>query len=313
MRELSLYSGAGGGLLGSLLLGWKPVCYVEKDSYCRGVLRQRIADGYLPDAPIYDDVRNFDGRAWRGRVDVITGGFPCQPFSVAGRQRGEADERNLWPETIRIIREVGPHFCLLENVPGLVSSGYLGTVLGDLAASGFDAEWDVFSAAGVGAPHLRKRLWILAYAEGMQWPEILGHESDGVLQSDVAYADEQRDGWETHQVCSGGNASLVCSADVANSHLQHGDRARHGAGEICRERGEAAALLGGSSDTDRQRFSERAEPDRATITGGETPQRRSDSDGLRDDVADFAGNGFSRTDEGTGGQGEGPQAESVEP
>ena len=124
-----------------------------------------MADGALHTAPIFDDVRTFDALPWRGRVDVVTAGFPCQPFSVAGRRRADSDERNGWPDTARIIREVRPRFALLENVPGLVAHPYFGTVLGDLAESGFDAEWDCFSAASVGAPHIRDRLWILAYSK----------------------------------------------------------------------------------------------------------------------------------------------------
>jgi len=168
MNELSLFTGIGGGLLGTRLLGWKPVCGVEKESYCREVLLRRQRDGLLPLFPVWDDVRTFDGRPWRGIVDVVTAGFPCQPFSVAGKRDGADDERNMWPETIRVIREVGPRFCLLENVPGLIRFDYFGQILGDLAEAGFDAEWDVVSAEDVGANHLRKRLWIVAYSAGLK-------------------------------------------------------------------------------------------------------------------------------------------------
>ena len=173
MRELSLFSGAGGGLLGTMLLGWRPVGYVEWDDYCQRVLRARIDDGYLPDAPIFGDIRAFisDGYAasYTGMVDVITAGFPCQPFSTAGKRAGADDPRNMWPATIDVIRVVRPRYCLLENVPGLLSSGYFGTILGDLVESGYDARWRVLSAAEVGAPHKRDRLWIVADAEGYLW------------------------------------------------------------------------------------------------------------------------------------------------
>lgn len=166
MRELSLFSGAGGGLLGTHLLGWEPVGYVEFDDYCQRVIAARIRDGILPGAPIYGDIRAFIGEgyaaSYTGLVDVITAGFPCQPFSTAGKRAGEDDERNMWPATIECIRVVRPRWCLLENVPGLLSSGYFGTVLGDLAQSGYDARWRVLSAAEVGAPHRRNRLWIVA-------------------------------------------------------------------------------------------------------------------------------------------------------
>lgn len=164
MNELALFAGAGGGLLGSILLGWRTVCYVEKDPYCISVIKARIADGYLCDAPIWDDITTFDGKPWSGSVDIVTAGFPCQPFSVAGKRKGGNDDRNMWPETIRIIREVRPTFALCENVPGLIAGdhGYFGRILNDLSQSGYDARWRIVSAADVGAPHLRKRLWILA-------------------------------------------------------------------------------------------------------------------------------------------------------
>ena len=164
MNELALFAGVGGGILGSHLAGCRVVCAVEKEPYCREVLLRRQRDGVLPMFPIWDDVKTFDGREWRGAVDLVTAGFPCQPFSVAGERRGEDDERNLWPETVRIIREVRPRLCLLENVPGLLGShGYFGRILGDLAESGLDVVWDCVPASAVGANHQRDRLWLVAY------------------------------------------------------------------------------------------------------------------------------------------------------
>ena len=167
MYELALFAGAGGGLLATQwLLGWRAVCYVERDKYAVEVLKARIRDGLLNDAPIWDDVRTFDGRPWRGCVDIVSAGFPCQPWSVAGKREGERDDRNLWPDTIRIVREVRPRWCLLENVPGLLSGfhGYFGQILRDLAESGYDARWRMLSAAEVGAPHRRDRVWVVAYS-----------------------------------------------------------------------------------------------------------------------------------------------------
>lgn len=177
LRELALFAGGGGGLLGTHLLGFIPVCAVEKEPYRREVLLRRQRDGVFPLFPIWDDVRTFDGRPWRGKVDIVTAGFPCQPFSVAGKQRGAADERNMWPDTIRIIREVGPRHCILENVPQLVRHDYFGVILGDLAEAGFDAKWDIVSAADVGAPHLRRRLWIVADAKHGRIPQRRGIET----------------------------------------------------------------------------------------------------------------------------------------
>lgn len=170
MNELAFFAGAGGGIWGSRLLGWKTTGYVEVDDYAQRVLRARIRDGSFCDAPIFGDIRAFihrktgHARSYRGLVDVLTGGFPCQPFSVAGRRLGGSDSRNFWPETIRCIGIVRPRFAFLENVPGLLAGvRYFGTILRQLAARGYDARWDCLPATACGAPHQRDRLWILAW------------------------------------------------------------------------------------------------------------------------------------------------------
>jgi len=162
MNELALFSGAGGGILGGHLLGWRTVCAVEWEPYAACVLAARQNDGVLPPFPIWDDVQTFDGRPWRGIVDVISGGFPCQDISAAGKGAGIDGERSgMWREMARIIHEVRPRFVFVENSPMLTSRG-LGTVLGDLASMGFDAKWGVLGAADVNAPHQRDRIWIKA-------------------------------------------------------------------------------------------------------------------------------------------------------
>lgn len=161
IRELSLFSGIGGGVLGGNLSGFRTVCYVEWNKYCQQVLSQRIKDGIFDDAPIWDDIRTFDGKGWRGLVDIVTAGFPCQAFSLAGKRVGKGSDKNMWPDTVRVIGEVRPEWCLLENVPGLLSSGYFGEVLSDLAKVGYDARWGCLSASSFGAPHRRERLWIV--------------------------------------------------------------------------------------------------------------------------------------------------------
>jgi DNA (cytosine-5)-methyltransferase 1 len=166
MYELALFAGAGGGLLATQhLLGWRTVCYVERNAYCVDVLTARIQDGLLDNAPIWDDVRTFDGRPWRGVVDIVTAGFPCQPYSGVGKRLAECDDRNLWPDTIRVVREVRPQLVLLENVSRLLAYPYFGQILGDLSTSGFCVRWDCVPASAVGAPHRRDRVWILAYAD----------------------------------------------------------------------------------------------------------------------------------------------------
>lgn len=167
MYELSLFSGAGGGLIASkFMLNFKTIGYVEFEDYPQRVLRQRILDGFLDYAPIYGDIRSFIdygyAKSYQGMVDVITAGFPCQPFSVAGKQQSSKDQRNMWPATCRVIDIVRPEKVLLENVPGLISCGYIGDVLKDLSEIGYDARWQTLSAKETGACHKRDRLWVMA-------------------------------------------------------------------------------------------------------------------------------------------------------
>jgi DNA (cytosine-5)-methyltransferase 1 len=196
MNELALFAGAGGGILGGALLGWRTVCAVERDPYAAGVLVARQNDGSLAPFPIWDDVCTFDGRPWRGIVDVVSGGFPCQDISTAGKGAGIDGERSgLWVEMARIIGEVRPRFAFVENSPALITRG-LGRVLGDLAALGYDCRWTVLSAADVGAHHLRKRLWLVAsdanqeLGDSRAWPvEQLGQFANESWDDNGEFAD----------------------------------------------------------------------------------------------------------------------------
>jgi DNA (cytosine-5)-methyltransferase 1 len=162
MNELALFAGAGGGILGGKLLGWRTVCAVEWEPYAASVLLARQNDGILPAFPIWDDVQTFDAKPWQGVVDVISGGFPCQDIASNGKGDGINGSRSgLWKEMARVIGEVRPKYVFVENSPMLTRRG-LGTVLGDLAKMGFNAEWGVVSAAEVGAHHKRSRIWIVA-------------------------------------------------------------------------------------------------------------------------------------------------------
>ena len=162
LNELALFAGAGGGILGSHLLGWNTVCAVERDAYAAQVLAQRQNDGILAPFPIWSDITTFDGKPWKGIVDVISGGFPCQDISAAGKGTGIDGARSgLWSEMARIIGEVRPRFVFVENSPMLVSRG-LTRVISDLAEMGYDAQWSRFSASNFGAPHQRDRIWIVA-------------------------------------------------------------------------------------------------------------------------------------------------------
>ena len=148
--------------MGEHLLGWRTRCAVELDSYARRVLLARQRDGMLPRFPIWDNVQTFDGKPWRGHIDVISGGFPCQDISTAGKGAGITGKRSgLWSQMARIVGEVVPRFVFVENSPILTSRG-LGVVLGDLATLGYDARWGVLGAHHAGAPHKRDRIWIVA-------------------------------------------------------------------------------------------------------------------------------------------------------
>jgi DNA (cytosine-5)-methyltransferase 1 len=164
LRELALFAGAGGGILGGKLLGWRTICAVEWEPYASCVLAARQNDGLLPPFAIWDDIQTFDGRPWRGIVDVISGGFPCQDISAANINGDGLDgERSgMWREMARVVGEVRPRFVFVENSPMLTSLG--GTrVVGDLAALGYDTRWTVMGAADIGAPHQRDRFWLVAH------------------------------------------------------------------------------------------------------------------------------------------------------
>lgn len=159
MKVGSLFTGIGGLDLGLERAGMEIRWQVEIDPFCRAVLEK-----HWPHVPKYGDIREVKGDELE-TVDLICGGFPCQPVSIAGRRLGEADPRWLWPEFARIVRVVRPKYVLVENVPGLLSRG-MGNVLGALAEMGYDAEWFVFPAKAVGAAHLRERVFIFAHPPG---------------------------------------------------------------------------------------------------------------------------------------------------
>lgn len=168
LNGIALCAGNGGIELGlKLLLGerYKTVCYVEREAYNAAALVARMDEKTLDRAPIWDDITTFDGRAWRGLVDIISAGFPCQPHSSAGKQKGVADERWLWDSIDRITGEILPGIVWLENVPNLAFSG-LDRVLSSLTKAGYNSVWDTFSAEETGASQKRERLFIFSYANG---------------------------------------------------------------------------------------------------------------------------------------------------
>lgn len=165
MRHLDLFSGIGGFALAARRVGWETVGFCEIEPYCQKVLAKNF-----PGVPIHDDIQTYT--AARGAFDIITGGFPCQDISLAGKQTGIEGERSgLWSELARIIGEVRPSYAVLENVAALLSGDrgrWFQRVLGDLAEIGYDCEWHCIPASAVGAPHQRDRVWIIAYPKRNQ-------------------------------------------------------------------------------------------------------------------------------------------------
>ena len=184
---LDLFSGIGGFSLGLERAGMQTVAFCENDKFCQKVLAK-----HWPDIPIHENIEELDGRQYRGTIQLICGGFPCQPYSVAGDQRGAEDDRALWPEMLRVIREVEPAWVIGENVSGIINME-LDNVLSDLENSGYSCQTFVIPACAVDAPHRRDRVWIIAsHANLKSKPDGSQHEGQRSGQLDVADTDSKR-------------------------------------------------------------------------------------------------------------------------
>ena len=237
-NELSICAGYGGlGMgVGIAVPGTRGVCYVEREAASIEILAARMQDGSMAEAPIWTDLCTFDGKPWRGVVDIITAGIPCQPWSLAGKQAGFEDERHLGEELIRVVGEVGPSYVFVENVAGFVRLG-APDLLGRLSEIGYDAEWGLFSAAGVGATHRRQRFFLLAYRRGMANTGCLnagrlqhGRRDTGARNptpdlgkdgKNVAYRDSgglsgKRTGNDHHRGNERGRITYRCDAELAD-------------------------------------------------------------------------------------------------
>ena len=220
---LSLCAGAGGIDLGLTIAcpGYRTICYVEREAYAAATLVARMEDKTLDCAPVWDDVGTFDGRPWRGAVDILTGGYPCQPFSVAGKRQGIDDPRHLWPHFARIINECQPEWVFLENVANHLNLGYR-EVRGELEELGYGVTEGLFTAAEVGAPHKRQRLFVLAYAERGRWGQSTG---------DI---DPKRQSLCSPERQEGASGSGSGGQDVANADGERWVRAKRGQPQISR-------------------------------------------------------------------------------
>ena len=263
---LSLFSGYGGLERGvaAAIGGARAVCMVEREAFSIANMVAQMEAGTLAQAPIWTDVTTFDGKPWRGRVDILTGGPPCQPFSTAGKRKHTDDERWIWADVARIIGEVRPGVVFLENVPGLRKRG-LGVMLRDLAAMGYDAEWGCFKASDAGAPHRRNRLFLLAYSDREQLRQHQQRAQGGrVHLCDGGQAQPEHDGAKLAYASGLGLSELWPSHDDNG-----GDAPRH-------QPDGCHAFPPGPDDTDGWR--------RWTRAGGPQPGVRGGSHGAPDRV-----------------------------
>ena len=192
MNELALFAGAGGGILGGKLLGWKTVCAVELEPFRCERLAQRQNEGFLPPFPIWcGDITLFDGKPWGGVVDVVSGGFPCQDISGANPNAvGISGSRSgLWKQMLRIVCETGCTYVLVENSPMLAGRG-LGIVLSDLAAVGYDARWGVLGADDIGGFHYRERMFIVGYPNRTRLQRLSGNGNSSWRPDSTGYFTE---------------------------------------------------------------------------------------------------------------------------
>ena len=166
MNHGSLFSGIGGFDLAAQRMGWSNIFQVEIDSFCQRVLQKNF-----PNAERYSDIRDFDGSKYAGQLDIISGGFPCQPFSVAGKRKGANDDRALWPEMLRVIRTIRPAWVVGENVANIGNMG-IEKMLNDLEGAGYSVEVYSIPAIAVGCSHQRERLWIIANNNAFRLPQV---------------------------------------------------------------------------------------------------------------------------------------------
>jgi DNA (cytosine-5)-methyltransferase 1 len=217
MRHGSLFNGIGGFQLAAHWMGWENVWHCEIDPFCNKVVKQ-----HFPQSICYEDIKQFDAKQWRGSIDIISGGFPCQPFSQAGKRKGTADNRYLWPEMLRVIREVQPRFVVGENVGGLVNwdrGMVFEQVQADLEAAGYESAAFILPAASIGAPHKRDRIWFIAHACSDVY-------QGGLVNGGYTQETERSEGESEQQSRRSENGKRIwiesdsCCQDAANTYTQ---------------------------------------------------------------------------------------------
>ena len=212
MTHGSSFSGIGGFDLAAEWVGWQNLFNCEIDPFCQTVLKH-----HFPDAEQFTDIRTADFARYKGRIDVFTGGFPCQPFSVAGKRKGTEDDRYLWPEMLGVIRVVQPRWVVGENVYGIVSWSdglVFEQVCADLEAEGYEVQPYVLPACGVGAPHQRYRTWFVAHRADAGIEDVRERKDEILSGGDAADTDGHRFRlWKGKQIAIGGSESPTHLSD----------------------------------------------------------------------------------------------------
>jgi len=247
MNHASLFSGIGGFDLAAEWMGWRNVFHVERDPFC-----QRVLAHHFPNSQPFDDVTTFDGRPWHGRVDILTGGFPCQPYSTAGKRLGKDDERHLWPEMRRIISEVAPTYVVGENVRGLTNwNGGLvfEEVCADLEALGYEVWTGIIPAAGVGAPHRRDRVWFVAHANFDGAMRRTGEDASSGDTEGIQKRDEVQFFDESSELRNAPNAENTRFPQTAEAGREWAEHEPHNGGQI-RHTLDADGASGNAADTE---------------------------------------------------------------
>lgn len=254
MNGLALCAGYGGIELGieRVFDEYRTVCYVEGEAFAAQHLIKKMEEGALDDSPIWSNVRTFNGEPWRGKVDIITGGFPCQPYSSAGKQMAEKDPRDLWPDFVRIIGEVRPGFIFFENVPGIVK-WRLDAIILDLNQLGYNASWCVVAASDVGALHRRKR-WFLFGVRNMAHTnhERLGSCCRGSSE-EPSFKGEKRDNHNGRSKCFEQlYLNKPSNVQTNDTHSNHSSK-RPGSRTIQNQRNDISRLCQNVSDSNGER------------------------------------------------------------
>jgi DNA (cytosine-5)-methyltransferase 1 len=217
LRHGSLFSGIGGFDLAASWLGWENVFHCEINEFCLQVLKH-----YWPNAITYKDIITTDFTVWRDRIDILTGGFPCQPFSLAGKRRGTEDDRNLWPEMFRAIRECKPRWIVAENVVGIVTwqEGLVfDQVYVDLESEGYTVQSFIIPACAVNAPHRRERVWFIAYASSVRMEgnrPTWKYFTQPPFETEILRCDNARDyaeKWTSQSAICSKHDGLPCAVD----------------------------------------------------------------------------------------------------